>query len=135
MNKKNKMASGSPNIVAAGSITFGGFINGKRQYLIANGVADAASAPNGVATVAVVGVQSKVTRVAWQFERNTRHWFRLMRNGAVLTDLQFPAPSGVLLLDPLTVDPGDALQMYCYHDYWENRFPGPILVTLYMEAM
>lgn len=126
------MASGSPEIVPAGSITFAGFIDGKRQNLRAGGLANVRAGVIG--TVAVVGVRSRVARVAWQFERNTRHWFHLVKNGEFFADLEMPTPSGVLVLGPsYLVNPGDLLQMHCFHEYWENRFPGPIAVTLYLE--
>lgn len=127
------MASASANIIPAGSITFGGFINGKGQYLRVNGLANVAS--NGVGTVAVVGTRSRVARVTWQSERNTRHWFRLLRNGEYFANLRFPTPSGVLELDQFyTLNSGDTLQIYCFHDEVQNQFPGPITVTLYMGA-
>jgi len=128
------MASGSADNVPAGSINFGGFISGKRQYLRVNGLANVAS--DGVGTVAIIGARSRVARVTWQFGTNTRHWFRLVKNGEFFAHLQFPTPSGVLELDPIyTLNQGDIVQIYCYHDYWENRFPGPITVTLYMDAL
>jgi hypothetical protein len=128
------MASGSPDIIPAGSITFAGFVDSKRQYLRASGVANVRA--DAIGSVAVVGVRSQLTRITWQFERNTRHWFLLMKNGELLTDLEFPTPSGVMVLDPsYTFEMGDTLHMYCYHDYWENRFPGPITVTLYMALV
>jgi|APFre7841882793_1041355.scaffolds.fasta_scaffold54196_2 hypothetical protein len=125
------MSSGPP---AAGSITFAGFVDGKRQYLRVGGLANVRA--GAIGTVAVVGVRSQLTRITWQFERNTRHWFLLMKNGKLLQDLEFPTPSGVMVLDPShTVERGDTIQIYCYHDYWENRFPGPIVVTLYMALV
>ena len=126
------MASGSPEIIPAGSITFAGFVDGKRQYLRSGGVSNVRAGVLG--TEAVVGVRSQLTRITWQFERNTRHWFVVMKNGEFLTDLEFQTPSGVMVLggpgesqpDPFyTFDQGDTIQMYCYHDYWENRFVGP----------
>lgn len=128
------MASGSPTIIPAGSITFAGFVDGRRQYLRAGGLANVRA--GAIGTSAVVGVRSQLVRITWQFERNTRHWFIMTKNGKLLEDLEFPTPSGVMELNPsYTFDQGDTIQMYCYHDYWENRFPGPSVVTLYMALL
>jgi hypothetical protein len=126
------MASESQHIGPAGSITFAGFIDAKRQHLRSSGQANVRAGVIG--TTAVVGVQSRVARVAWQFERNTRHWFHLVRNGSLFADLELPSQSGVLVLGPAyLVNPGDVLEIHYFHEYWENRFPGSIVLTLYLE--
>ena len=132
LNIKKEMASTLPEFAPAGLITFAGFIDGRRQYLRAGGQVNVRAGVIG--TTAVVVVPSLVARVTWQFERNTRHWFQLVKNGEFFADLEMPTPSGVLVLGrSFMVNPGDVLQIQCFHDYWENRFPGPITVTLYME--
>jgi hypothetical protein len=131
---RREMASGYPEFTPAGSITFAGFIDGRRQSLQAGGQANVRAGVIG--TTAVVVIPSRVARVTWLFERNTRHWFQLMKNGEFFADLELPTPSGVLVIGPsYRVNPGDTLQLYCFHEYWENRFPGPITVTLHMEEV
>jgi hypothetical protein len=60
----------------------------------------------------------------------------LVKNGEFFADLELPMPSGVMVFDSsYTLDQGDVIQIHYFHEYWENRFPGPITVTLYMEAV
>lgn len=133
------MASVSPVIVPAGCMTFGAHISAKNQYLRANGVANSTAVVDaGAGSAAVVGVRSRLYAVAWQFERNTKHWFQLVKNGERVSDLKFQTRSGVMVLENsnrLTLSPGDRIQIFCYHDWVGNQFPGPIVVSLYTQAL
>ena len=128
----------APDIVPAGSITFGAHISNVNQFLRANGLANGPPASDGSGSVAIVPVPSWVYAIAWNFERNTSHEFRLIHNGKPLRWLDFPTASGVIqfpephLVDRL--DAGDVLQISSTYFTGVN-FPGPITVTLYLAEL
>ena len=139
--KEKKMAA--PDIVPAGSLTFGAHIAGPDQFLRANGLANGAHVPaNGNGSAAIVPVRSYVYAVAWNFERNKTHSFRLIKSserGTGFNFLYFPTPSGALqynrprfISDML--EPGDTLQIASSLIAAEN-YPGPISVTVYLAEL
>jgi hypothetical protein len=134
----------APEIIPAGSLTFGAHVSGPNQFLLANGLANGPPqvSANGNGSEATVPVRSWVYAVAWNFERNTIHQFRLIRNSGRGTEskfLSFPNQSGVrqypgphLISDIL--EPGDTLQI-ASNTISAVHFPGPITVTLYLAEL